>query len=87
MKRLHSALLAAAALAFAPSAANAALAIGAKAPDFSTRGALAGKVIPIRLSTELKKGPVVLYFFRAGFLEFAEHIDARPAFSQAVPVA
>jgi peroxiredoxin len=83
MKRLHSALLAAAALALAPSAANAALAIGAKAPDFSTRGALAGKVIPIRLSTELKKGPVVLYFFPAAFTkgcsaeakEFAEHID------------
>ncbi|WP_174298344.1 peroxiredoxin [Sphingomonas bacterium] len=47
--------------------AMATLAPGAKAPDFATRGAVAGKVIPINLGDELKKGPVVLYFFPAAF--------------------
>lgn len=47
--------------------AHAALAVGAKAPDFETRGALAGKVFKVKLSQELKKGPVVLYFFPAAF--------------------
>lgn len=46
-----------------PSMAQAALAVGAKAPDFTTRGALAGKVFTLKLSDALKKGPVVLYFF------------------------
>jgi peroxiredoxin len=45
--------------------ALAALAPGAKAPDFSTQGALAGKAFPVTLSKLLKKGPVVLYFFPA----------------------
>jgi peroxiredoxin len=73
-----------AALMLAPVAAHAALAVGAKAPDFETRGALAGKVMPVKLSALLKKGPVVLYFFPAAFTkgcsaearEFAENIDA-----------
>ena len=47
--------------------AHAALAVGAKAPDFETRGALAGKVFKLKLSQQLKKGPVVLYFFPAAF--------------------
>ncbi len=41
----------------------AALPVGATAPDFSTQAALAGKPFPFALSTALKKGPVVLYFF------------------------
>jgi peroxiredoxin Q/BCP len=45
----------------------AALNPGAKAPDFSTQGALAGKAFPFSLSKALKKGPVVLYFFPAAF--------------------
>jgi len=57
---------------------------GATAPDFSTRGAVAGKVISIHLADQLKKGPVVLYFFPAAFTSgcnaeahaFAEEIDA-----------
>jgi peroxiredoxin len=73
----------AAALALAPATAQAALAVGAKAPDFQTRGALAGKVMSVKLSDALKKGPVVLYFFPAAFTkgcsaearEFAAHID------------
>lgn len=47
--------------------AQAALAVGAKAPDFETRGALGGKVFTLKLSQQLKKGPVVLYFFPAAF--------------------
>ncbi|MDX3899176.1 MAG: peroxiredoxin [Sphingobium sp.] len=62
--------------------AQAALAIGAKAPDFTTRGALAGKPFTLTLSHQLKRGPVVLYFFPKAFTpgcsaearEFAEHI-------------
>ncbi len=44
-------------------ASHAALPVGAAAPDFETRGALAGKVFTLKLSDALKKGPVVLYFF------------------------
>ena len=47
--------------------ALAALKPGAAAPDFATRGAIAGKVVPIHLADALKKGPVVLYFFPAAF--------------------
>ena len=46
---------------------SAALAPGVKAPDFTTRGAIAGKVFTVRLADQLKKGPVVLYFFPAAF--------------------
>jgi peroxiredoxin len=38
---------------------------GAKAPDFSAPAYLAGQSFTYRLSSELKKGPVVLYFFPA----------------------
>lgn len=55
-----------AALAFAGSA-QAALVVGDTAPDFETRGALAGKEFKLKLSAALKKGPVVLYFFPAAF--------------------
>ncbi len=64
--------------------AEAALAPGAVAPAFSTRGAVAGKVVAIDLKQQLKKGPVVLYFFPAAFTSgcnaearaFAEKVDA-----------
>lgn len=52
-----------AALVAAP--AFAALKPGAKAPDFTAKGYLAGEPITYRLSDQLKKGPVVLYFFPA----------------------
>jgi len=81
--RYLPAAFAAAALTLA-SPAPAALAPGAKAPDFSTRGAIAGKVVPIRLAEQLRRGPVVLYFFPAAFTggcnaearAFAEKVDA-----------
>ena len=74
------ALLAAIAFA-APS--NAALPVGAKAPDFSTEAAVGGKSFTFALKAALKKGPVVLYFFPAAFTqgctieahEFAEASD------------
>lgn len=45
--------------------ALAALAVGAKAPDFTLSGYQAGKPISFHLADALKKGPVVLYFFPA----------------------
>jgi peroxiredoxin len=63
--------------------ASATLAVGAKAPDFTTRGAIAGKVVNVNLARQLKNGPVVLYFFPAAFTAgcnaearaFAENVD------------
>ena len=56
-------------LAFASVAlpASAALPVGAKAPDFTTTGALAGKPFKLHLKEQLKHGPVVLYFFPKAF--------------------
>lgn len=51
----------------AASPALAALPLGAKAPDFTTKAALAGKLMDFSLAKQLKKGPVVLYFFPAAF--------------------
>jgi hypothetical protein len=47
--------------------AVAALRPGAAAPDFTTRGAVAGKVFTLHLKEQLRHGPVVLYFFPAAF--------------------
>ena len=47
--------------------AQAALPVGSAAPDFVTTGALAGKPFKLRLRNELRKGPVVLYFFPKAF--------------------
>ena len=61
MRRLFlTAVLATAALP-----AGAMLAPGARAPDFTTRGARAGKVVQVRLKEQLRGGPLVLYFFPA----------------------
>src|SRR3954451_15511126 len=57
--------LAAAGLALTP--ATAALKVGDKAPDFSTTGAVGGKEFKLHLAEQLKKGPVVLYFFPKAF--------------------
>ena len=71
-------------LAMAAVPAAAALRPGAAAPDFTTRGAVAGKVFTLHLKEQLRHGPVVLYFFPAAFTSgcsaearaFAEKIDA-----------
>jgi len=47
--------------------ASAALPLGAKAPDFTTTGAVGGKPFKLHLADQLKKGPVVLYFFPKAF--------------------
>src|SRR3954466_12624445 len=57
--------LAAAGLALTP--ATAALPVGAKAPDFTTAGAVGGKEFKLHLAEQLKHGPVVLYFFPKAF--------------------
>ena len=61
----------------------AALAIGAKAPDFTLQATQGGNVFTFSLADALKKGPVVLYFYPAAFTqgctieahEFADAID------------
>jgi peroxiredoxin len=47
--------------------ATAALKVGDKAPDFTTTGAVGGKEFKLHLADQLKKGPVVLYFFPKAF--------------------
>mgnify|MGYP003575592832 FL=1 len=54
-----------AAAAATPTAA--ALPTGAKAPDFTTTGAIAGKPFRLHLAEQLKHGPVVLYFYPKAF--------------------
>lgn len=71
----------AAGLAAAP--LHAALPEGSKAPDFTTSGALAGKPFRLKLSEQLKHGPVVLYFYPKAFTEGCT-LEAR-AFSEAAP--
>jgi peroxiredoxin len=56
-----------AALGLLAAPATAALRQGAKAPDITTTGALAGKPFKFHLADALKKGPVVLYFFPKAF--------------------
>jgi peroxiredoxin len=80
MKKL--ALLASLALA---SPATAALAPGAKAPDFAARAAMAGKAVDFSLTKALRRGPVVLYFYPAAFtpgctVEANQFADAVPKF-------
>lgn len=63
--------------------ASAALPIGAKAPDFATTGAVGGKPFRLHLKEQLKRGPVVLYFFPKAFTQGCT-LEAR-AFSKAMP--
>jgi thioredoxin-dependent peroxiredoxin len=70
-------------LALAAVPAQAALSVGAKAPDFSAAASLGGKEFNFSLSESLKNGPVVLYFYPAAFTkgctieahDFAEATD------------
>lgn len=81
MRILATMLAAVAAIAALPAAAT--LGTGAKVPTFTTRGAMAGKVISVDLAKELRRGPVVLYFFPAAFTGGC-NAEAR-AFAEAVP--
>ena len=69
-------------LAAAPTAA--ALPTGAKAPNFTTQGAIAGKPFRLNLAEQLKHGPVVLYFYPKAFTEGCT-LEAH-AFSEAAKV-
>ncbi len=64
------------------------LAVGDAAPLFATTGTLAGETFPVDLAAELKKGPVVLYFYPAAFttgctLEANAFAEAMPQFRAA----
>ena len=88
MKRLVLAAASAAALAAAALPALASLPVGATAPEFTAKGALAGKDFDFDLQKQLKKGPVVLYFFPAAFtsgctLEAHAFSDATDDFKKA----
>ena len=63
-------------------AAHASLPVGAKAPAFTTNGALAGKPFRFDLATSLKRGPVVLYFYPKAFTKGCT-LEAR-AFSESM---
>src|SRR5439155_17071709 len=57
--------LAAASIAVTPATAE--LKVGEKAPDSTTPGAVGGKEFKLHLADQLKRGPVVLYFFPKAF--------------------
>ncbi len=80
MRRL-SAFIVLASITLAPSLA--ALPQGTKAPDFTTQGSIGGKAFRLHLKEQLRKGPVVLYFFPKAFTEGCT-LEAR-AFSEAMP--
>jgi thioredoxin-dependent peroxiredoxin len=64
---MHKLLLATAIAGLSAAPVIAALPIGAKAPDFTTTGAVGGKEFKLHLAEQLKHGPVVLYFFPKAF--------------------
>ena len=84
MKRLVASLILTGLIA-AP--AVAALKPGAEAPKFTTQASMGGKVFTFDLAKELKKGPVVLYFYPAAFtpgctIEAHEFADAADDFKK-----
>lgn len=64
-------------------AAQAALSVGANAPDFNAQASMGGNEFTFKLAQALKQGPVVLYFYPAAFTtgctiearDFAEATD------------
>ena len=88
MKRLALAAASFTALVTAAVPALASLPVGATAPEFTAKGAMAGKEFDFDLQKQLKKGPVVLYFFPAAFtsgctLEAHAFSDATDDFKKA----
>ena len=63
--------------------ASAALPEGAKAPDFVTTGAIAGKAFRFHLKDQLSRGPLVLFFFPKAFTKGCT-LEAN-AFSETMP--
>lgn len=72
--------------------AQAALSVGAPAPDFSAEAAVGGQPFQFKLAEALKKGPVVLYFYPKAFTsgctveahQFAEATDKFKALNTTV---
>ena len=67
--------------------AQAALYVGASAPDFTAPATLGGKEFVFHLQEALSKGPVVVYFYPAAFtegctIEAHEFAEAMPAFTE-----
>lgn len=89
MKTTRRILLGAAiAIGLSAGPAHAELPVGAKAPNFSTRAALAGQEFGFSLRAALAKGPVVLYFYPKAFtkgctLEANAFAEAMPKFKAA----
>lgn len=83
MRKFLLASLLAASVAATAAPALAELHPGDTAPLFDTQASLGGRVFDFNIADELKKGPVVLYFYPAAFTsgctleahDFAEHID------------
>lgn len=73
----------AASLALLSVRADASLPVGSRAPDFRTSGAIGGKPFRLHLAAQLRKGPVVLYFYPKAFTQGCT-LEAR-AFSEAMP--
>lgn len=75
--------LVSAGLGFYAISAEATLKPGDPAPDFTTQASLGGKTYTYSLAEQLKKGPVVVYFYPAAFTkgctieahEFADAVD------------
>ncbi len=66
----HTLIAFAALAAFSlPAAVQAELPQGARAPNFATQGALAGKAFAFNLRAALQRGPVVLYFYPKAFTQ------------------
>lgn len=78
-------LTAAAVLAASAGLASAALPNGSKAPEFQVDAAIGGKAFKFTLAEQLKKGPVVLYFYPKAFtsgctVEAHQFAEATPQF-------
>jgi peroxiredoxin len=87
VRKLVTAVVAAASMS-TTSPASAALPVGARAPNFVTTGAVGGKAFRLNLAQQLRKGPVVLYFFPKAFtkgctLEAHAFSDASAEFKKA----
>ncbi len=85
---MHKQIIALALAATIASPAAAALPVGARAPNIVTTGAIAGKPFQLHLARELRKGPVVLYFYPKAFtkgctLEAHAFSDASAEFRKA----
>ncbi|MEE4339296.1 peroxiredoxin [Erythrobacter sp.] len=88
MTRFRTLLVAALAVGVAAAPASAELPVGAAAPGFSTKAALAGEEFAFSLREALKKGPVVLYFYPKAFtrgctLEANAFAETMPEFKKA----